>query len=152
LLLTPHALVGAAIGVRLKRPSRVIPIAVASHFVLDTVPHWQETLFPYRPGLATWIRLPIDLCLAVGGVAWIAKQGSKRQHGLGRVAVLGALAGTLPDVDALACANPSMVRNGWVRRYFVWHCGIQDETSQRWGLLPQIAVSLAALALTLRRR
>ena len=152
MLITPHALTGAAIGLRLKHPLKAIPVAVASHFVLDTIPHWQETLFPYRPGIATWIRIPIDLALAVAGVTWIARRGGKRQRGLGRTVVIGALAGTLPDLDALACSQPALLRNGWLKRYFVWHCGIQDETSQHWGLIPQIAVSLAALALTLRSK
>ena len=76
MLVTPHALMGAAIGLRLKHPLRIIPVAVASHFLLDTVPHWQETLSPYRPTVATWIRIPIDLSLATLGVAWIARRGS----------------------------------------------------------------------------
>ncbi|HEY7355504.1 MAG TPA: hypothetical protein VH590_03525 [Ktedonobacterales bacterium] len=151
MLITPHALVGAAIGLRLKHPLKVIPVAMASHFLLDMVPHWQETLAPYRPGRATWIRLPIDMGLAVLGVTWIARSGSKRQRVLASAVVVGALAGTLPDLDALACANPLLLRNGLLKRYFFWHCGIQDETSQGWGLAPQIAVSLAALALALAR-
>lgn len=150
MLITPHALAGAAIGLRLKQPEKAIPVALASHFILDTVPHWQETLFPYRPGRATWIRIPIDLSLATLGVTWMARYGSKRQRGLGRSVVAGALAGTLPDLDALACASPALLRNGWLKRYFLWHCGLQEETSKRWGLLPQIAVSLVALVLTLR--
>jgi hypothetical protein len=152
MLLTPHALVGAALGLRLKHPLKAIPAAVASHFLLDTVPHWQETLFPYRPNVATWIRLPIDLTLAVLGVAWIARQGRKRQRGLASAVVVGALAGTLPDLDALASTQPLLLRNGLLRRYFLWHCGIQDETPKRWGLVPQVAVSLIALAMALPRR
>jgi hypothetical protein len=151
MLITPHAVVGAAIGVRLKHPLKVIPVAMASHFLLDTVPHWQETLAPYRPTGATWIRIPIDACLAVLGVAWIARQGKKRQRGLASAAVVGALAGTLPDLDSLACANPLLLRNGFLKRYFFWHCGIQEETPEGWGVVTQIAVSLAALAVALRR-
>ena len=146
MLITPHALMGAAIGLRLKHPLRVIPVAVASHFLLDTVPHWQETLSPYRPTVATWIRIPIDMSLAAFGVAWIARRGSKRQRGLAGTVVIGALAGTLPDLDALACSHPLLLRNDVLKRYFLWHCGIQDETSEGWGLVPQIAVSVAALA------
>ncbi len=152
MLITPHAMVGAAIGLRLKHPLRVIPVAIASHFLLDTVPHWQETLSPYRPTAATWIRIPVDLGLAALGVAWIARQGHKRQRGLAGAAVVGALAGTLPDLDALACSNPLLLRNDFLKRYFLWHCGIQDETSEGWGLVPQIAVSVAALAVALRRQ
>jgi hypothetical protein len=152
MLITPHALTGAAIGLRLKHPVKVIPIAMLSHFLLDTVPHWQETLFPYRPTIATWIRIPIDLTLAVLGVAWIARQGSKRKRGLGRSVIVGALAGTLPDLDAFTSTHPLLLRNGLLKRYFVWHCGIQEETSKRWGLVPQIAVSLIALAMAVSRR
>lgn len=86
------------------------------------------------------------------GVAWIAWHGKRRQRGLATSAVIGALAGTLPNVDALACANPLLLRNGFLKRYFVWHCAIQDETSQGWGVVPQIAVSLAALVVALRSR
>jgi hypothetical protein len=152
MLITPHALAGAAIGLRLKHPAKVIPVAVASHFLLDMVPHWQETLAPYRPDRATWIRLPIDVSLAALGVAWIARRGSKRHRGLAGAAVVGALAGTLPDLDVLACVNPLLLRSSFLKRYFFWHCAIQDETSHSWGLAPQIAVSLAALAVALRWR
>ncbi len=149
MLITPHALMGAAIGLRLKHPLRIIPVAIASHFLLDTIPHWQETLSPYRPTVATWVRIPIDLSLATLGVAWIARHGRKRQRGLASAAVVGALAGTLPDLDALACSSPLLLRNDFLKRYFLWHCGIQDETSEGWGLVPQVAVSVIALSVAL---
>lgn len=38
--LTPHLVVGAAIGARVRRPALALPAAFASHFVLDTVPHF----------------------------------------------------------------------------------------------------------------
>lgn len=39
MLTTPHLLVGAAIGSQFHNPYLVVPTAVASHFVLDSVPH-----------------------------------------------------------------------------------------------------------------
>src|SRR3990167_701899 len=39
MLTTPHLLVGAAIGSQFQNPYLVVPAAVASHFVLDSVPH-----------------------------------------------------------------------------------------------------------------
>lgn len=39
MLTTPHLLVGAAIGAQFNNPYIVVPAAVASHFVLDSVPH-----------------------------------------------------------------------------------------------------------------
>ena len=39
MLTTPHLLVGAAIGSQFNNAYIVVPAAVASHFVLDSVPH-----------------------------------------------------------------------------------------------------------------
>ena len=39
MLTTPHLLVGAAIGSQTQNPYIVVPAAVASHFVLDSLPH-----------------------------------------------------------------------------------------------------------------
>ena len=39
MLTTPHLLVGAAIGSQFSNPYIVVPAAVASHFLLDSVPH-----------------------------------------------------------------------------------------------------------------
>lgn len=44
MLETPHALLGAAIAVKLGNPALSIPIAFASHFVLERVPHWNPHL------------------------------------------------------------------------------------------------------------
>lgn len=39
MLTTPHLLVGAAIGSQFNNPYIVVPVAVGSHFVLDSIPH-----------------------------------------------------------------------------------------------------------------
>ena len=39
-LLTNHVLSGALIGALARRPARAFAAGVASHFVLDAVPHW----------------------------------------------------------------------------------------------------------------
>jgi len=38
--LTPHLVTGAAIGARVKVPMAALVVAFASHFVLDTFPHY----------------------------------------------------------------------------------------------------------------
>lgn len=40
MLETPHALVGAAIASKIPNPFIAIPAALASHFILDRIPHW----------------------------------------------------------------------------------------------------------------
>ncbi len=42
MLLTNHVLSGALIGALARRPLPAFALGVASHFVLDAVPHWGE--------------------------------------------------------------------------------------------------------------
>lgn len=44
MLETPHALLGAAIAVKTGNPLLAIPLAFASHFILEKVPHWNPHL------------------------------------------------------------------------------------------------------------
>src|SRR3990170_6793978 len=41
---TPHVIVGAAIATKVVHPALAIPLAFASHFVLEKVPHWNPHL------------------------------------------------------------------------------------------------------------
>lgn len=41
-----HALTGAAIGLAVQQPLLAVPLAVASHFVLDALPHFSSQRMP----------------------------------------------------------------------------------------------------------
>jgi hypothetical protein len=41
---TPHVIVGAAIATHVVNPALAIPLAFASHFILEKVPHWNPHL------------------------------------------------------------------------------------------------------------
>jgi hypothetical protein len=135
MLVTPHAVVGATMGVLV--PARfAVCTAVASHFLLDAVPHWQETLPPYTPHRGTWVRVPIDMTLALILTRWIA-----RRQVDSRKVWLAAFAGVVPDVDVLWFLAPRFLgRVGVLRRYVSWHADIQRETSRPAGIVPQLGV------------
>lgn len=141
MLVAPHAAAGAAVGILIGDIAIAAPVAVMSHFVLDTVPHWQETLAPYTPTRATYIRIPLDIAIAVGIVALAVTV--RPSHAI--VIIISALCATAADLDVLTVVFPKLKR-GIVRKYWDWHCAIQRETSSFWGLLPQFIV--IALALT----
>ena len=42
MLLTNHVLSGALIGARARGPEQAFAAGVASHFVLDAIPHWGD--------------------------------------------------------------------------------------------------------------
>ena len=44
MLETPHVIVGAAIATKVVNPALAIPLAFASHFILEKVPHWNPHL------------------------------------------------------------------------------------------------------------
>lgn len=41
---TSHALIGTVIAAKISNPALAIPLAFASHFIADMIPHWDELL------------------------------------------------------------------------------------------------------------
>lgn len=142
MLTAPHAAAGVAIGVIIPNPLVAAPVAVASHFLLDMVPHWQETLAPYTPTKKTYIRIPLDMALAIGitllAVHWQPQNTAS--------VWAGAIFANVPDLDSMLVIVPSL-KKGIIQTYWDWHCKIQRETSSLWGLLPQLALIAASLVL-----
>ena len=143
MLTTPHAVAGATIGVLVTNPLLVIPIAIGSHFVLDSVPHWQETLAPYIPTKKTYVRIPLDIALSVGLVVLISHWNPSATASIW----LGAVFANVPDLDSIVVLVPSL-NKGVVEKFWDWHCKIQRETSSLWGLVPQLAVILIGLIIS----
>jgi hypothetical protein len=122
MLLTNHVLSGAVIGAVARRPGPAFAAGVASHFVLDAIPHWGDweskrhfLRVATRDGLAS---------LAVMGVLTAAASADRR------LAVLAGMAGAaLPDAD-----KPTKLWFGWSpwpRAVDRFHSGIQRESRRR---------------------
>lgn len=142
-LITPHAVTGAAIGAIVGgNPLVIVVAAIASHYLLDSMPHWQETLAPYTPTWRTWVRIPIDLVLGVCLVTLVAYWHPEHVW----LVWLGAAAGNLPDLDTLLIIFPRF-KHGVLRRHYEWHCKIQRETSSFIGVITQfVTVTVAMIA------
>lgn len=141
MLLSPHAVTGATIAAFVPNPALSFPAAIASHFLLDTVPHWQETLPPYTPHAGTWIRVPVDVGLAVGLVSQIARSHPERARSIW----MAACAAMVPDIDSVLSVLPGLAPSETLRRYTRWHVRLQNETGSLWGLVPQVGLILACL-------
>lgn len=146
MLITPHALTGAAIGVLVPNPIVSIPIVIGSHFILDMVPHWQETLYPYKPNKFTWVRVPLDLFLALSLIYLIVQV----HPAISSLIWVSAFSATIPDLDSLVSLSPNFLKNKAIKAYWDWHNQIQKETSSLLGLLPQLLWSLLCLFIGLR--
>ncbi len=122
MLLTNHVLSGALTGALCRRPLPAFAAGVASHFVLDALPHWGQWGSEQR-----FLRVAVPdglVGLAVMG-AFAAVSPPER-----RLAVLAGMTGAaLPDID-----KPTRLWFGWspfpgpVNRF---HTRIQHEAPRR---------------------
>ena len=122
MLLTNHVLSGALIGALGRRPLPAFAAGVASHFVLDAMPHWGQWRSRRR---FLHVAVPDGLISLAAMGAFAAVSPPDR-----RLAVLAGMAGAaLPDLD-----KPTLLWFGWspwpgpVNRF---HSGIQRESRRR---------------------
>jgi len=137
-LLTNHVLSGALIGALARRPAPAFAAGVASHFVLDAIPHWGDWSSQRQ-----FLRVAVPdgvVSLAVMGALTAAAPPGRR------AAVLAGMAGAaLPDAD-----KPANIFFGWspfpaaVDRF---HARIQDESFRRAPVELAAASLFAAAAL-----
>jgi len=142
-LLTNHVLSGALIGALARRPLPAFAAGVASHFVLDAVPHWGDW-----GSLRRFLRVAVAdglVSLAVAG-ALAAASPSER-----RLAVLAGMAGAaLPDLD-----KPGRLffgRSPFPAAVDRFHGRIQREAWHRGYVEILAAAALTPAALTAFRR
>ena len=99
MLITPHAITGAVIGAEISNPYLVVLLALASHFILDALPHYDVGVAHYGEkkkisfNWKDWLLLIFDGILAVI-LIWIAYNGSHTDWNI----LIGAAAGIAPDI------------------------------------------------------
>lgn len=142
-LLTNHVLSGALIGAVVRRPVPAFAAGVASHFVLDAVPHWGD-----------WGSIRRFLQVAVpDGLIGLAAMGTLAALAPAerRPAVLAGMIGAaLPDAD-----KPSKLWFGftpWPPAIDEFHQRIQPEAKGRAHIELLAAAGFAAAAVTVLRR
>jgi hypothetical protein len=142
MLVTNHVLSGAVIGAVARRPAAAFALGVASHFALDTAPHWGR-FSSQRQYLS--VAVPDGLA----GLAVIAAATALAPPGR-RVAVLAGMAGAaLPDLD-----KPSKLffnRSPFPPAVDRFHVRIQREAPRRAHYEAAAAVLFGAVAFALMR-
>lgn len=93
MLLTPHAVVGVAIGTLGSPYDKawiIAPLAIASHFILDSIPHWDlDTEDLDKKDVFVVL---LDLLLAIV-FTWILASGNPNWEHMW----IGAISATMPD-------------------------------------------------------
>ncbi len=143
MLLTNHVLSGALIGALARRPLPAFALGVASHFVLDAVPHWGEWGSQRR-----FLRVAVPdglISLAAMGAIAAASPSDRR------LAVLAGMSGAvLPDLD-----KPSKLwfgRSPFPAAVDRFHARIQPEAPRRAHIELLAAAAFGSAALVALRR
>lgn len=100
MILTPHILVGAAIGLRMKNPFLVFITAFLSHFVLDAIPHTEYDVSvlkekPNKKFIAPCLKILVDFVCGLGIVFFISKTILRLEPSYNLV--LGIIFSVIPD-------------------------------------------------------
>jgi hypothetical protein len=142
LILATHAIVGAAIASQIpNHPITALVAGIASHFVIDAIPHWDYPLgsiLSKKSPLTLDKRMLVDFSLiAVDGLAGLVIALSLfTQPGALLTILLGALGGMLPDplqfVHRLyphGPLRPIQRFHGWIhaKRKLDWPLGIASQ-------------------------
>ena len=142
MLVTNHVLSGAVIGAVTRHPVPAFLLGIASHFALDSVPHWGRW-----GGRRKFLRVAVPDGLVglavIGGMTAFAPSDR-------RLAVLAGMAGAaLPDLD-----KPGRLffgRSPFPPAVDRFHSSIQDEAPGRAPFEAATAASLAITAVALLR-
>jgi hypothetical protein len=133
LLSTAHVMTAAAIITVVPQPWVSLPLALASHFVLDSVPHWN-----WRPGGSIG-RVVSSLAETVvaAGLGWYLVVGANDQLLMLTAVVLSVM----PDVVQVPYYFLRLKPN-WLCRFIAWESGRQkwDWMPVWFGLMTQVVV------------
>ena len=133
LLITPHVLLGAALTKRTDSLVWGIPLAFASHFMLDAIPNWDVGLTSAR-NIGIVITDGIIALLLLRFLS-LSRQGTCRDQALLWV---GGFFGILPDLLSQGCKAIGV--QGWIPLEG-FHQGIQKSAHISWSLPVQILLS-----------
>lgn len=149
MLETPHVAVGAAIAVKVGNPFLAIPLAFASHFILEKVPHWNphlntETKKYGHPSLKSTIITAVDSTTALVLGSYFAFR-TLPDTGQAITVFLACFAAVLPDVLEAPYFFLNF-RSKTAKKWIAFQKSIQADTSPLPGLATQIITLFAAIS------
>ena len=153
MLLTPHVLVGISIAAATKNPYIAVPVAFASHFVGDLVPHWDfysevedgQEFTGWRP-----IAVMADLVLGVAfGLSFTLYALWVLKDPVLAIGIFGSgIAAVAPDALMAPAIYNKVNPNKFSKLILKIQSKLQFQAPLPWGMLTQLLVSFSCLLLT----
>ena len=149
MLETPHVAVGAAIATKIPNPWIALPLAFASHFVLEKIPHWNphiNTELKKNGKLSSNSKAVIatDVVLALFTGFTIANQALPNTAHFWTI-IFASFFAVLPDL----IEGPYFflgVKNKFLNAWVKFQKSLQADTDILPGLATQLATFVAAIA------
>lgn len=147
MLETPHVAVGAAIAAKIPNPLISLPLALASHFVLEKIPHWNPHLNSEmekfgRPTVKSTQVVIADASLALVTGGYIATTAlPDTSHAM--VILAASFLSVLPDL----IEGPYFFlgrKSKFIKKWILFQKSIQVDTKVLPGLLTQALTVIAA--------
>ncbi len=140
-----HALTGGFLGLAIGRPLVAVPLAIASHFVCDALPHYDSSL-PAMQRLKTRLfqnQLLIDAALCVLFVLVLVV--FRPQHWL--LAAMCAFLATSPDLLWINMYRHTRSGRPWRRNWYTTFAGRIQWFQRPIGALVEVAWFIAGIVL-----
>ncbi len=149
MLETPHVVIGAAIATKIPNPLLAIPLAFASHFILDRIPHWNPHSYTEiqknnKISQNTTVVALVDVGLSLGLGLFMASR-SLPNYGHAVTILASSFAAVAPDViksPFFLCG----VRKGWIKKWVDFERSLQIETDN---IILGLSTQALLIALTL---
>ncbi len=145
----PHVAVGAAIATKIPNPLLAIPLAFASHFVLDKIPHWNPHIYKETKKFGQLTKKSTKIIILDSSLALILGLliASLALPSLNRAMVIiaASFASVLPDFIEAPYFFLNMRGNEFLKKWITFHRSLQKHVSFLPGILSQIIVLAAAL-------
>ena len=148
MLETPHVAVGAAIALKVGNPYLALPLAFASHFVLDKVPHWNPHTYTettnggLKKQTIVFAITDITLSAAIGlGLAYTQLPDTTSAL----IILAGGILGVLPDVVKYPFFLIRTTQKGLYKKYVDFEHSLQVEVGFYTGMLVQLLVTVASI-------
>ena len=145
----PHVLVGAAIATAIPDPRISLPLALASHFITDYVPHWNPHLNTELKTTGKVSTRSKIIVMADAGLALMVGTYLATRSGHFVVVILACFLAVAPDVAEIPYYFLGLKDIPWIKKLIDYQHAHQWNVPAFWGLVSQIIVCIIALYFTL---
>lgn len=149
MLETPHVVVGATIAAKVGNPFLAIPLAFASHFVLDKIPHWNPHFYTEmkkygKPTTASTTLAVVDCFVALGAGLLIAASFLPDWN-MAALVVACSFFAVLPDQVKTPFFFFKKARKGLLSKWVMFERSLQVDASFWPGVATQVLIISASL-------